>query len=122
MGEKLDYNNWTSYLNGFNKRNRWRPTRLEVFGEMGAQVAERGLPLVGITMEEDREGSARIHIMLGEHDAIDPRHLTYTITRVSRVTPKRGTDGLDEALEIEDEQGERNLLLFEQRPLISVIH
>ena len=121
MSEKLDYNNWTSYLNGFNKRNRWRPTRLEVFGETCAQVAERGLPFVGISVEEDSEGSARIHIMLGEHDAIDPRHLTYTITRVSRVSSKQGADGRDEALEIEDEQGERNLLLFEPRPLISII-
>jgi hypothetical protein len=122
MDAKIDYNYWTTYLNGFNKRNRWRPTRLEVLGEMGAQLAERGLPLVGISVEEDKEGSTRLHIMLGQHDAMDPRHMTYTITRVSRVTPSRGTDGRDESLEIEDEQGERNLLLFEQRPLISIIH
>jgi hypothetical protein len=122
MSEQLDYNRWTTYLNEFNRRNRWRPTRLEVLGAMGVQEAERGLPLVGVTVEEDREGSPLIHIMLGDHDAVDPRHQTYTITRARRLTPKRDTDGRDEALEIEDEHGERNVLLFEPRPLMSAIY
>lgn len=122
MSENIEYHQWAIYFSQFNKRNRWRPTRLEVFGEQGAREAECGLPLVGISLEEDREGARRIHIMLGEHDAMDPRHLTYTITRVKRLTPKCGTDGRDEALEIEDEQGEKNLLCFEPLPLVSLIY
>jgi hypothetical protein len=121
MGEPIEYSQWISYFNGFNKRNRWRPTRLEVVSDRSAEEVERGLPLVGISLEEDSVGTPRIHIMLGEHDAADPRHLTCTITRVKRLTPRCDTDGRDQALEIEDEQGERNLLLFEPRPLVSEI-
>jgi hypothetical protein len=36
------------------------------------------------------------------------------ITNVMEVTPKRGPDGRDEALELISRNGERNLLLFER--------
>lgn len=121
MDGQIEYSQWMNYFNGFNKRNRWRPTRLEVVGQNGAEEVERGLPLVGISLEQDSIGAPRIHIMLGDHEAEDPRHLTCTITSVKRVTPRCGTDGQDQALEIEDELGERNLLLFEPRPLVSEI-
>ena len=121
MIEAIEYNQWNAYFRGFNLRNRWRPTRLEVLSEAGAREAERGMPLVGISLEADREGSLRIHIMLGDHDAIDPRHQTFTITGVRRVTPRGGINDLDEALEIEDEQGDKNLLRFEPLPSVCQI-
>jgi hypothetical protein len=45
--------------------------------------------------------------------AKEPLQSVYTITNVARVTPNRTADGRDESLEIEDEQGEKNLLRFE---------
>jgi hypothetical protein len=119
MIEPVEYNQLTSYFNEFNRRNRWRPTRLVVFAERAEQEMERGMPLVGISLEADGEGRARIHIMLGDHEARNLRRQTYTITGVKRVTPRRGHDGLDETLEIEDEQGEMNLLHFEPLPVTS---
>jgi hypothetical protein len=121
MIKGIEYNQWAAYFRGFNLRNRWRPTRLEVLSEAGARETERGMPLVGISLESDFEGSPRIHIMLGNHDAIDPRHQTFTITGVRRVTPRGGINGLDEALLIEDEQGEKNLLCFEPLPSVCQI-
>ena len=41
MKDYIDRSVWTNYLNEFTKRNHSRPTRLEVFGENGAQEEER---------------------------------------------------------------------------------
>src|SRR5438046_4060267 len=51
MKENIDRSVWINYLNEFTRRNNSRPTRLEVFGENGAQEEERGLPFAGISLE-----------------------------------------------------------------------
>ena len=119
MIEGIEYTQWASYFKDFNRRNRWRPTRLLILNRSGAEEAECGMPFVGVSIEYEGDGAARIHIMLGDHDATDPRHQTYTITAVRRVKTVCGMDGYDEALEIEDEQGETNLLRFEPLPAVS---
>lgn len=115
----IECNQWAAYFKEFNRRNRWRLTRLLVLRETAAATdeEERGLPLVGISLDADCEGASRIHIMLGDDSLAHPRRQTYTITSVKRVVPKRSPGGRDEALEIEDEQGEKNLLLFEPSPV-----
>lgn len=114
----IEHNQWAAYFKEFNRRNRWRPTQLVMLNEAGAQEEEeRSMPLVGISLEADLEGSLRLHIMLGDESVTDPRRQTYTITGVKRVIPKCSVGGQDEALEIEDEQGEKNLLRFEPLPI-----
>lgn len=115
MIEHLDRSEWIDYFNEFSRRNQARPTRLEVFGENGAQEQEQGLPFNGMSLQQ-RNGSSRVEIMLG--DLIDPRHLTHVICQVNQITPKLGLDGRDEALEIISEDGETNLLRFESRPML----
>jgi Family of unknown function (DUF5335) len=112
MKEKIDRSVWINYFNEFTSRNHSRPTRLEVFGELGAQIEERGLPLVGIAMGKNGSALPSVEIMFGGNDAIDKRHLTHVIANVQEITPKRGLDGRDEALEIVGE-GYQNLLRFE---------
>jgi Family of unknown function (DUF5335) len=114
----IEHNQWAAYFKEFNLRNRWRLTRLVMLNERGEEEQERSLPLVGLSLEADHEGSLRIHIMLGERDVTDPRRQTYTITGVKRVIPKCGVGGRDEVLEIEDEQGEKNLLWFDPSPVV----
>lgn len=116
MSENIEYNQWAACLSEFNRRNRWRPTRLVVFDETSAQEIERGMPFVGLSLDADRQGATCIHLMLGDHDAMDPRHQTYTITGVKAISSKCGFDGRDESLEIKNEQGETNLLRFEPLP------
>ena len=115
MTEGTEYIRWDRCLSDFNRRNRWRPARLTVFDDAGAQETGRGLPLVAVSLEKGCGGSARIHIMLEERDPTRPRQQTFTITNVRRVTPNHGRDGGDECLEIEDDYGEKNLLLVETR-------
>jgi hypothetical protein len=113
MKEKIDRSVWLNYFNEFSKRNQARPTRLEVFGEFGAQEQEHGLPFESITMT-NKGVLPSVEIMLGGSYANKTRHLTHIIPDVSEITPKRGLDGRDEALEIVSGKGYRNLLCFER--------
>lgn len=112
MKENIDRSVWINYFDEFTRRNQSRPTRLEVFGEMGAQEEERGLPFAGISLERGN-GKPSIEIMFGVPNGGTPRHLTRVIENVLEITPKRGLDGRDEALEIVDGHGEKNLLTFQ---------
>lgn len=116
MNEKLDPVDWANYFNEFTKRNQSRPTKLEVFGDAGAQEEERGMPFTGISIEQ-LDGPPRVEIMLG--DVLGPRHLTHVVSNVHQITPKLGLDGRDEALEIVSAEGETSLLRFEPQTMIA---
>jgi hypothetical protein len=113
MKNYIDRSVWINYFNEFTRRNQMRPTRLEVFGELGAQEAERGLPFAGIALDTESSTLPSVEIMLGGYGAMEPRHLTHVIDNVQEITPKRGLDGRDEALQIISAQGEISLLRFE---------
>lgn len=51
MKENIDRSVWMNYFTEFTRRNKSRPTRLEVFGQLGAQEQEHGLLFEGIAME-----------------------------------------------------------------------
>lgn len=114
----IEHNQWAEYFKEFNRRNRWRLTRLVAFDEAHASPQTLdGMPLVGISLEKDHEGLTRLHIMLGDRDAATARRRTYTITGVKRVAQRCSHDGSVETLEIEDMQGGTNLLLLEPIPV-----
>jgi hypothetical protein len=113
MKENLERSTWGSYLDEFTRRNQSRPTKLEIFGEFGAQEEEHGLPFVGIALDADSRALPSVEIMLGRPGVSAQPHLTHVIANVKEITPKRGPDGNDEALEIISAQGETNLLRFE---------
>src|SRR5215475_1264088 len=96
---------WASFFDKFSKRNQSRATRLETFGDLGAQEEEQNLPLNGISVEETGAHAPLIEIMLGGVSPSDERHLTHTIERAARVITKTSADGHDEAIEIEDSDG-----------------
>lgn len=113
MQNDIERSNWSSYFREFNKRNLSRPTKLETFGELGAQQEEEHLPFTGISLEDSGKDAPRVEIMLGGSSPTDPRHLSHTITHVSRIAVKLGDDGRDEAMEIEANDGTKTLLSFE---------
>jgi hypothetical protein len=118
MKEDLDRSVWINYFNEYTRRNKSRPTQLEVFGENGAQKEEHGLPFAGISLERG-DGAPTIEIMLGSEGAVQSSHLTHVISSVQHITPKRGLDGRDEALEIIGAHGETSLLRFEPQAMIA---
>lgn len=91
---------------------------MSVFGDTKGDNTQRGMPLIGISVEADHEGSRRIHIMLGDHDPVDPRHHTFTVTDVKRLSDKSGADGRVDCMEIEDEHGVVNHLRFGPSPAL----
>src|SRR5262245_30619476 len=111
MTDNIERHIWGTYLEDFNKRNKSRPTWLQVFGKVGAQSEEQGLPFAGISLEEKGTDAPRVQIMLGG----DASHLTHMIANVQRVSPQIGTDGRDDAIEFVDKQGEASLLIFRHR-------
>jgi len=113
MKENIDRTIWVNYFNEFTRRNQSRPTRLEVFGELGAQEQEHGMPFEGITITNNGVLPS-VEIMLGGGYADRSKHLTHVIPEVQEITPKIGLDGRDEALEIVSGRGYRNLLFFER--------
>ena len=119
MKENIDLSVWTNYFNEFTRRNRLRPTRLEVFGDLGAQQEQCGLPFAGIALDIHRGAMPSVEIMLGGHDATERGHLTHLIANVQEITPQRGVDGRDEALEIISAQGETSLLRFEPQAMLT---
>ena len=122
MQNEIEFAQWNNFFESINRRNRWRPTRLEVFEQLGTQETEEGLPLVGLRLDTENEVGPRVYIMLGEHDISDPRHLTYTISNATRVLLKQDVDGRDEAVEIDNAGGQRNLLHFVPSPRVSAIY
>jgi len=118
MREDLDRSVWINYFNEYTRRNRFRPTQLEIFGENGAQQEEQGLPFAGISLEQ-KDGAPCVEIMFGVDGAMHSRHLTHLVPNVRQITPKRGLDGRDEALEIVGAHGETSLLRFESQPMLS---
>lgn len=121
MRREIERVDWADYFDQFNKRNRWRPTKLEAIMDAGAEEIESGLPFVGIALDASAE-SLNLKLLLGEHDEMDPRHMSYVIWRVRRVASCSASDERDEELEIEDEGGRLRLLRFEALPPVSPIY
>jgi hypothetical protein len=113
MQNDIERSSWPNYFREFTKRNLSRPTKLETFGEVGAQREEQHLPFGGISLEDTGKDAPRIEIMLGGGTRADPRHLTHTIRHVTRIAVKRGDDERDEAMEMETSDGTKTLLRFE---------
>ena len=113
MSNEIKQDRWTAFFDEFSKRNRARSTQIEVFGELGAQEAERHLPLNGVTVDVNGKSAPRIEILLGGASPEDLQHLTHVVTRANSVFLKAGVDGRDEALEIIDVEGAKTLLRFE---------
>ena len=117
MKGEIPRDQWQTYLEEFSKRNLGRPVNLEVLSEeLGDQEEAQMLPLEGITLETKGSEAESVEIMLGGTGAADDRNLTHTVSQVRLIVPKVGTDGREEALEIEAEDGTKIILVFKALP------
>jgi hypothetical protein len=104
---------WNEFLREFSKRNENKPTRLEAVGfEVGAQVLEKCLPLVGVTYEPKGSEAGSVEIILGG----DSRQMEHLVLHTTRITPLTGNHGVEDGLGFESEDGTRTLLIFEELP------
>jgi hypothetical protein len=119
MKENLEREVWTSYFAEFNKRNRGRPTWLQILGEGGAQSEAEGIPLDAVTFDDKVADGPEIQIMLGGAGELKSGHLTHLIPKVERIMTHLGADGREEAMEFIDQGGQATLLTFKERALLA---
>jgi len=116
MRKNIEPLSWQSDLAAFGKRNKMRPTRLEVLGPAKEVEAdfwlEDGLLLAGIDLHPDGERGPCVEIMLQAPSASSKNHMTHTVAGVQRLVLDT-TDTHDEGLEIEDEDGSVTVMHFE---------
>jgi Family of unknown function (DUF5335) len=122
MNNEIGRTQWKEYFQGFNQRNFQRPTGLEIFSDLGAQREESHLPLLGIAVEELKDNTVRIGIMLGDSPGAGARHLTHAINQVCHIYSKLSAEGRDEAIEFEDASGVKTLLRFEALAELTTAH
>lgn len=117
MKGEIPQEQWQTYLDDFSKRNSGRLADLEVLSEeLGTQEEAAMLPFEGITLETKGSMASSVEIMLGGKGAADDRNVTHTVTQVRLIVPKIGTDGREDALEIEAEDGTKIILVFRALP------
>ena len=108
---------WQTFLAEFGERNKLRSTRLEVIGKSGETGTdfwlEDGLPLIGTSLDTDGEDGPHVEIMLDGARSHDSSHLTHAVARVRRVGYEAGDAERDNALEVEDKDGNVTILRFE---------
>lgn len=111
---EIPRDNWETFLDELSERNELRPTRIEVVGgDVGAQEAEQHLPLVGISFEPKGAEAGSVEIILGGSSVVDVRHFEHWVHKVRRIVPITGTKGVEDGIAIEDAEGKRTLVLFE---------
>ena len=108
--KEIPQNEWPKFFDNFSSRHQSWSVTLEIFGtEVGAQVQESELPLVGIVDEWDEIHGNRIVIMFGEKP---DDHITHSIERATEVSLEQTEGGADVALAIKSADGVMALLRF----------
>jgi hypothetical protein len=105
---------WNEFLKDFSKRNENKPTRLEAVGfEVGAQVLEKSLPLVGVSYEPKGSEAGSVEIILGGDSPADGA----SGSPHNAITPLTGITASRDGLWIRKQRTVRGtLLIFEELP------
>ena len=98
---------WRRFLDGFTDAHEGWLVRLDLIGApIGAQHQIVNLPLIGVTT--DAPAFPTVHVHAGR----PPGALTHSIRRVTRLQLEQTEDGVDQALQIESDDGMKALLQF----------
>ena len=101
---------WPAFLDRFSRQYEGWLVNLEIFNpEFGAQVAETGLALEGLTDEWDETEGNTIMIMAGNEP---DDHITHSISHPTEVSLEQTDEGADAALSIKSADGTTALLSF----------
>ena len=107
MTIKIPQGKWTEFFNDLSKRRFGWTTRIQVMNEaVGDQVLSEGLPLNGVTFEEEN-GKGKIELMVGETTA---QHQTHIISNPVKVEFLDEGDFLGGVVEIVEKNKTRTLI------------
>lgn len=108
--KEIPKNEWPKFFDNFSRKHEGWSVTLEIFGvELGAQIQERELALVGIVDEWDEIHGTRIVIMFGEKP---DDHITHIIEHPTQVSLEHTEGDADVALAIKSADGVMALLRF----------
>ena len=108
--KEIPKTDWPKLFDCFSSKHEGWSVTLEIFGtELGAQVQERELALVGIVDEWDEIHGDRFVIMFGERP---DDHITHIIEHPTQVSLEQTEGGADVALAIKSADGVMALLRF----------
>ena len=116
MEQVIKSADWPHFCRDFSDRNRLRATLLQHIQAPWARLEERGLPLLGIDLEQRHHSLPDVMIMLGDEDrdpqpdADERRHLCHTVRGVLRITLKADQENTDQVLLIEASNGDHTVL------------
>lgn len=111
-------NEWLGFIDVFNKANIGRPTRVGVFANETDSVVdywlEDGLPLQGVDIDPDHDGSETVQIVLGGNGHAASRNFTHVVKDPLFLKFTLSVTGQSEGLEISDAEGNTTILRFEE--------
>lgn len=100
---------WSRFFDDFSRRHQGQSTTVHVFGvRIGSQIEARELPLEGIVSRADAAGSLSIHL----GSAPPKTNIEHHIAEPKRVWVEMSEAGVEEALEIEAQDGTKTVLEF----------
>jgi hypothetical protein len=99
---------WFNFFRGFSERHADSPATVRILSpRFGCHVEARDLPLEGIVA--GRLGRGRISIHMGREPE---RHVEHEVEDPIQVWVELADDGVEEALDIESEDGTKTLVIF----------
>ena len=108
---------WSRFFDEFSRRHQGQQTTVRVFSaKIGSQIEARNLPLGGIVARADATGPLSIHL----GSAPPQPNLEHYITEPNQVWLETSEAGIEEALEIESQDGTKTVLEF-QAPRIRAV-
>ncbi len=107
MTQIIPRNEWEDFVNDLSKRRKGWRARIEVISsEMGDQILDKGLPLVGIALEE-RKGRTEIEIAVGQDTG---HHITHSVKNPEKISFLSEQDDRGGVLELEEANGTKTLI------------
>jgi hypothetical protein len=119
MTSTFDVDDWPAYFRDFSSRNLGRVARLEIFGELGALMEVRRMPLGGVSVDMKVADAPRVDIMLGGLSAKFSDSITHSIPYVSAIMALAASDKSENAIEFQTSDGVRTLLSFETQTFVA---
>ena len=108
---------WFRFFDDFSRRHRGQTTTVHVLSpRIGSQIEARDLPLEGIVSPAEAAGPLEIHL-----GAAPPRsNIEHHVPDPNQVWVEMSEAGVEEALEIESQDGTKTLMELRAAPRIQV--
>lgn len=116
MTSEVPKKDWKMFLDDLTKRRFDWQTKIEVFNEdIGSQVLDEGLPLGGITCEQDGDDTV-IEIFVGSDD---DHHQAHNIKNPTKIAYLGEDDKPSGVVEIEEMDGTKTLVhIIQPMPIV----